>query len=219
MIYCNDVDLLRWEPHLFRDAALASQTLIKGTGDLGGTDFTIASGSFTAASIAPGHVITLDDPIGGSFAVISVDTSTKLTLSVLRGDLFPIDGSAPPPPVGAGTAAAVGYAIRTFAPQSRIVSDMLRQAVGVESLDGGLTAPAILTPQTLKRPCVLGTLQMVYSAVSAVVGDSAMLAVHADLYRRKYQRALRNMAVDLDTNGDGVADMRCSPGLLCLIRQ
>jgi hypothetical protein len=70
----------------------------------------------------------------------------------------------------------------------------------------------------MKRPCVLGTLQMIYSAMSAVSGDSAMLSVHADLYRRLYARALRHMAVDLDTNGDGVADLRRSPGVVCLIR-
>jgi hypothetical protein len=217
MIYCNDVDLLRWEPQLFRDAAMASQVLLSGSGDLNGTAFTIASGSFSDSAVRAGDVITLEAPIAASLAVVAVVSDTELTVSVLQGDLFPSDGSAVTP-VGAGLATGVGFSVRTFMPQARIVSQMLRQAVGVELPGNFDPPPAILTPEAMTRPCVLGTLQMIYSAMAAVAGDSAMLAVHADLYRRLYGRALRTMAVDLDTNGDGVADLRRSPGVVCLIR-
>ena len=36
MTYCTDIDLLTWEPNLFKDAALASQALSAGTGTLDG---------------------------------------------------------------------------------------------------------------------------------------------------------------------------------------
>ena len=44
LTFCNDIDLLHWEPNILRDAAFASQTLISGTGDLAGSTFTIPSG-------------------------------------------------------------------------------------------------------------------------------------------------------------------------------
>ena len=37
--FCNDIDLLHWEPNIFRDAAFASQTLMSGSGSLAGTAF------------------------------------------------------------------------------------------------------------------------------------------------------------------------------------
>jgi hypothetical protein len=217
MIYCNDVDLLRWEPQLFRDAAMASQVLLSGSGDLDGTALTLAGGSLGDAAVRAGDVITFADPVGGSFAVVDVVSDTELMVSALQGALFPADGSAVPP-VPVGSATAVGFTIRTFMPQARIVSDMLRQAVGAEAPGEPGETVTILTPEAMKRPCILGTLQMIYSAMAAVSGDSAALAVHADLYRRLYGRALRHMAVELDTNGDGVADLRRSPAVVCLIR-
>src|SRR5205823_3957113 len=57
MTFCTDIDLLHWEPNICRDAAFASQTLIAGSGDLAGTVFTIASGSFSAAHVAADKIL------------------------------------------------------------------------------------------------------------------------------------------------------------------
>ena len=82
MIYCNDVDLLHWEPNIFRDALFASQLLISGTGNLAGTSFTLASGSLTSAHVVPDEVIVLSGALAGSFPIVSIDSATQLTLSV-----------------------------------------------------------------------------------------------------------------------------------------
>src|SRR5437764_14839643 len=84
MVYCTDVDLLHWEPNIFRDALFASQLLLSGTGNLAGTTFTLASGSLVDAHVVPDEVIVLTGAVAGSFPVVSIDSATQLTLSVLH---------------------------------------------------------------------------------------------------------------------------------------
>src|SRR5947209_1329292 len=122
MVYCTDVDLLHWEPNILRDALFASQLLLSGTGSLAGTTFTLASGSLSSAHIVPDEVVVLSGALAGSFPIVSVNSATQLTLSVLYDGLFPDSGSAVATP--AGTAADLGFAVRTFWPQRRVVSDL-----------------------------------------------------------------------------------------------
>src|SRR5688572_14197966 len=130
MNFCNDTDLLYWEPAIFKDAALASQTLISGTGDLSGTTFTVdAGGSLVTAHVVAGNVVVLTGTGLGSYPIVSVSSATQLTLSVLYDGLYPIGGAPVPSPVG--TAIDIPFTVRTFSPQSRIVSDLLRGAAGV----------------------------------------------------------------------------------------
>src|SRR5688500_17432910 len=101
MNFCNDTDLLHWEPSIFKDAALASQTLISGTGDLSGTTFTLDSaGSLVTSHVAGGNVVVLTGTNLGSYPIVSVNSATQLTLSVLYDGLYPIGGAPVPSPVG-----------------------------------------------------------------------------------------------------------------------
>src|SRR5688572_9351031 len=109
MTFCTDIDLLHWEPNILVDAAFASQTLISGTGNLAGTTFTIASGSFTTAHIAADQAIVLSGSIAGAFPIVSVDSATQLTLSVLYDGLFPTTGNPVASPVA--TANGLTYAV------------------------------------------------------------------------------------------------------------
>ena len=151
MNFCTDVDLLHWEPNLFRDASFASQTLLAGTGDLAGTTFTIDAGSLTAAHVAARHVIVLSGGTAGSFPVVSVDGATQLTISVLYNALFPLSGSPVPSPVG--TAVDLAFVVRTFSPQAMVVSEMLRNAAGLVPGTALAASATILNPQALRRPC------------------------------------------------------------------
>jgi hypothetical protein len=214
MIYCTDIDLLQWEPTVFADAALAGQTLIAGSGDLAGTAFTIASGSFTAAKVAAFGVIELSGTVAGCYPILEVPDATTLTLSTLYK---PWPEEAPGEAGLIGTATGLGYVIRTFAPQAGIVSEMLGQAVGI--VPGTADAITVLNPQALRRPCVLGTLQMIYSAMAAMASEPATLAARADQYERMYRRALRNVKVELDCNGDGVAEQRRALNVMGMVRR
>jgi hypothetical protein len=216
MTYSTDLDLLHWEPNLFRDAAFASQTLLSGTGDLTGTTFALDAGSFAAAHVAANQVIVLSGGTSGSFPIVSVDSATELTLSVLYDALFPLSGDPAPSPVG--TASDLAFVIRTFSPQASVVSEMLRQAAGIVLGTSDETSVTILNPAALRRPCSLGTLQMIYSALAAAAEEPKELLQRADVYARLYRRALESAVVEIDRDGDGVADERVTLGTLKLQR-
>ena len=129
MIYCTDVDLLHWEPNIFRDAAFASQLQLSGNGDLSGTTFTLDTGSLTDAHVTAHQVIVLSGTVAGSYPIVSVDGAAQLTLSVMYDGLYPETGAGVAGPVG--TAIDLGYVIRTFWPQRRVVSDLLTRAAGI----------------------------------------------------------------------------------------
>jgi len=214
MVYCTDVDLLHWEPNIFRDALFASQLLLGGTGNLAGAAFTLASGSLSSAHVVADEVIVLSGALEGSFPIVSVDSATQLTLSVLYDGLFPDGGSAAPSPVG--TASGLSFAVRTFWPQRRVVSDLISRAAGIEPED---ESPAVIVnAQALRRPCALGTLQMIYNALAAASATPEPLSMRADLYERLYRRALSRARVEIDTNGDGKADVARMLNVLELAR-
>ncbi|HEY7117736.1 MAG TPA: hypothetical protein VH475_14200 [Tepidisphaeraceae bacterium] len=220
MTFCNDVDLLYWEPDVMRDAAFASQTLNSGTGDLAGTAFTKTAGAaFDTQAVAAGQVLVLSGTAEGCYVITGVTSASALAVSVLYDELFPESGS-PPASIGA-PASAMGatFAVRTFWAQRRVVSDLLSQAVGIIPGTEEAVTMSILNPEALKRACVLGTLQMIYSAVAAAADDPAKFSTRADLYERLYRRALVRALVDVDLDGDGRADVRRSPGLVRMFRE
>ena|SRR5688572_1710776 len=204
LTFCNDIDLLHWEPNILRDAAFASQTLISGTGNLAGSTFTVASGSFTAAHVTSDQVIVLTGATAGCYPIVSVDGAAQLTLSVLYDGLFPTSGdpATPSPP---GTATGLTFAVRTFWPQRRIVSELLLQAAGIDPSDPD-AEQKILNPDALKRPCTLGTLHLIHSALAAAAEEPANLMIRVDLYEKLYRRALRSVTAKLDLNLDGRLD-------------
>jgi len=218
MVFCSDVDLLYWEPDVLKEAALASQTLVNGTGDVAGTVFTASTGaSFVDQKVEAGQVIVLTGAVAGCFAITAVSDATNLEISVLYDELFPESGDAPPG-VGVGTASGLGFVIRSFWAQRKVVSDLLMQAVGLVPGTAEEASDVILNPRALKRACTLGTLQMIYSAMAAVASEPATFSLRADLYERLYRRALLAAQVDLDLNGDGLLDSRRSPGLVRMVR-
>jgi hypothetical protein len=203
LTFCNDIDLLHWEPNILRDAAFASQTLISGTGNLAGSAFTIASGSFLTAHVAQDQVIVLTGATSGSYPIVSVDSATQLTLSVLYDGLFPTSGDPVPSPPG--TANGLEYVIRTFWPQRRIVSELLLQAAGIDPSDPD-AEHKIMNPDALHRPCTLGTLHLIHSALAAAATEPEQLNKRATLYENLYRSALRAATVKLDLDLDGRLD-------------
>lgn len=209
--FAKDIDLLHWEPTIFRDAAFVSQTLVAATGSLSGTQFTLPDSLFGGAEIVDAEVICLGGAIDGCFPIVSIDSPTQLTLSVLY-DKF---GADPPTAGRVGPDADdIPFAIRTFWPQRAVVTELLLQLL---ELSPG-QFDAVLNPQALRRACTLGALQMIYSAMSAVSADATALRVRAELYERLYRRALRVARVELDLDGDGEADARRALNVLPLVR-
>ena len=88
--FSDDVDMVRYEPILFGELCFANQVLISGEGGtLSGTTFTVAGVDFEAAQVSDGCVIYLrsaDGVIDGCYEIVSVDSATQLTVSVVRAD-------------------------------------------------------------------------------------------------------------------------------------
>jgi hypothetical protein len=179
-------------------------------GNLAGITFSLEVGSFDSAHIAAGQVITITNSpiVAGCYPIVSVNSSTELTLSVLYEGLR----ANPPVPSPIGTATDLDFSICTFRPQIDIVSQMIDEAAGV----AGAT---VTNPEVLRAPCVLGTLQMIYRALAATAEDPVPLLVRADLYERLFRNALRTAAaVELDTDADGVGDVKRPLHFLQLVR-
>ena len=215
MTFATDIDLLHWEPNLFRDAAFASQTLLSGSGDLAGTTFTAAEATLLSAHITADQIIVLSGGTEGSYPIVSVNSATQLTLSILYDGLFPVGSDPVPSPPG--TASGLNFVIRTFWPQRRIVSELMIAAAGLDPADA-LSADKIIRPGSLKRACALGSLHLIYSALAAVATAPANLIGRSNFYGRLYRRALGATRVELDLDGDGEADTVRTLGVLELQR-
>jgi hypothetical protein len=210
--FCTDLDLLHWEPQIFKDAAFISQTLLSTTGDLSDTTLTLGAGLIESAELSGGEIVCVGGTVDGCFPIVSIDSATQLTVSVLYDKLF----ETPSEPVrAAASATGVPVVIRTFWPQRTMVSALFLNLLGLESDQHS----AVLNPDALRRACVMGTLQMVYSAMSAASPDIAAHAVRADLYERLYRRALRRARVELDLNNDGQPDCRRDLATIPLVRK
>jgi hypothetical protein len=202
MTYCTDADLLAWEPDLPREASFASQTLLSGaTASLAGTTLTFATALLGDRRIRAGHVAVLTGTVSGCYPIVSVDSLTECTISAQHDGLHETPRVTAP----AGSASTVSVTIGTFAPQRIATSEMLTRLCGVDP-----TGPHRITnASALRRPAVLGTLHMIYTALSAAGGDDAAdLIVRAELYEKLFRRSLRAVTVDIDTNADGEPDLR-----------
>lgn len=198
---CTDIDLLRWEPHLAAEASFSTQTLLSTTGSVSGTTLTISTGSLGAAHVRAGFIACVSGAISGCFPILSIDSETTCTLSVIYDGL----DETPALPVSPGAGADLTVAIRSFYPQRRIVSDLLMRMAGVEP--GG--SRSIVNVEAFRKPCALGTLHMIYNAMSTASFDNrADLLIRAELYERLYRKSLRAVVAEIDTDGDGIANCR-----------
>src|SRR5262249_36869144 len=159
---------------------------------LAGTTFSIDAGSLIASNVTSDYVIALSGTVTGSFPIVAINSATELVLSVLYDDLFPDDGGVSPQVSGSGS--GIDFAIRTLSPQRKTVSEQLIRAAGLEPNQ----ASRILNPQVLNRPCALGSLQMIYTALAASADDPKTLLTRASMYERLYSRAVRAALVEID---------------------
>lgn len=163
---CSDTDILKLEPGLLSGTSfpLASQTLCRGvTGALSGTTLTATGENFTSRGVAAEHVIYLSDGVGnidGVYEIVSVDTATQLTISIVRSD-----ESASP--IGIGSGSNLYYRISTFAPQiaqaEYELSQRLRLKPGYAESAYGLEHLA--DQKNLKAACVFWSLAWVFGSL------------------------------------------------------
>ncbi len=210
----KDVDLLIYEPGLFKTWRIEHQSKGKGgDGVMSGTAFSAAGGNFVAAGVEAGDVVTLtsvDGMIDGCFEVVAVVSATQLTVSVVRGD--ETQGAVP---VGTGT--SLIWRISSFGPQRAAAERMMLDRVGLDD-----TAAAALDEASLRRlrmVIVSAALVMVFESLIQLEDDVAVLGRKKDVYRRAAEAALVQLRLEFDVDGDGDTDHTLRGGAVQMERE
>ena len=217
LAFSRDVDILRYEPVLFGDLHFPSQVLCSGSGgNLNGTVFTDSSADFTGANVEAGGVIYLrssDGQIDGSYEIVSVDSQTQLTISVLRKD-----GSEDA--VSPGSAEAVSYRISTFAPQASEVLFELTQCFGIRpgKPDSMYDIDNIVDVDVLRQVSVYAVLAGVFSTFA--LGDETDTDFWKKTYhyQQLYSKARERCQISIDINDDEIGERLNVGGSIRLVR-
>ncbi len=203
--FSNDADILKYEPVLFGELHLPWQVLSAGTGGtLSGTTFSEMGGDFVNAQVAGGGAVYLrsaDGSLDGVYEIVSVDSATQLTVSVIRSDS---DDEAIAPPVGTD----VSYRISTFGPQAREVAFELTEYFGIRPGNpaSDIDVEDVLDTQALRRTSVFAVVSIVYAMLASKSEDESFWnkSLH---YRKLFERARERCRFSVDAGSDGTADV------------
>ncbi len=203
--FSNDVDILKYEPVLFGELHLPWQVLAAGTnGTLSGTTFTASGADFVSASVTADGVIYLqsaDGVLDGAYEIVSVDSATQLTVSVIRADSSD-DAVAPP------AATDVSYRISTFGPQASEVGFQLTEYFGIRPGNpaSDYDAEDVLDANVLKRASVFAVIASVYAMLASKAEDENFWkkSLH---YQKLFEKARERYRLSIDAGADGVADV------------
>lgn len=216
--FSSDVDLLRYEPTVFTGSGFPGQVLCKGTnGQVSGTTFTAADEDFLGKQIRAGHVIYLSDGAGnieGAYEVVSVDSATQLTISVLRAE-----ASAPLISIGAGS--SLFYRIGTFDAQGYEVMTALAQNLAIRPgrADSPYSIDDIADPQPLRSLSALMVLQLVFGSLYQNAETDAVCLVKKDLYERLAEQARQRCVIQIDVGDDEIYEKTLAGAHAKLVRE
>jgi hypothetical protein len=214
--FSKDADILRYEPVLFGELNPSGQVLAAGTGGtLSGTTFTASGADFVSAQVSAGGVVYLqteDGSLDGAYEIVSVDSATQLSVSVIRSDSDD-DAIAPP------SATDASYRVSTYGPQASDVGFRLTEHFGIrpgnpESL---YDAEDILDKDVLKRASVFAVISSVYAMLASKARDDNYWkkSLH---YQRLFERARERCRLSIDVGTDGVADVTKAGAFVRLVR-
>lgn len=202
--FSSDADILKYEPILFGELHLPWQVLVAGTGGaLSSTTFTASGADFVSAQVSAGGVIYLqsaDGTLDGAVEIISVDSATQLTVSVIRTD-------SDDEPIAPPAATDISYRVSTFGPQASEIGFQLTEyfGIGPGNPASDIDADDILDTNVLKRASVFGVITSVYAMLANRAEDENFWkkSLH---YRKLFEKARERCRLSIDVGGDGVAD-------------
>ena len=216
--FSNDVDILKYEPSLFGDLHFAGQVLTSGKGaGISGTILNASGADFDAAKITAGMVVYLqseDGVVEGAYEIVSVDSATQLTVSVLRAD-------EQTEAIALADGEDVNYRICSYQPQSGEVFFQLTQHFELRpgAADGSYSADDILDVSVLRQVSVYGVLSIIYATLAGRTDNGVEnFWQKSKYYRQLYEKALQRCRVSVDLGDDGVADSVRSGASVRLLR-
>jgi len=155
--FSNDADILKYEPMLFGELHLPWQVLAAGTdGTLSGTTFSGVGADFVSAQVSAGGAVYMrsaDGSLDGVYEIVSVDSATGLTVSVIRSDS---DDDPIAPPAGDD----ISYRISTFGPQAGEAAFQLTEYFGIRPGNpaSDIDVENVLDTQALRRASVFAVI-------------------------------------------------------------
>jgi len=217
LAFSSDVDILKYEAVLLGDLHFPWQVLCEGAGgEVSGTTFSETSEDFVSAGVGAGGVIylqSLDGKLDGAYEIVSVDSATELTVSILRADG---EGSA----VGPGDASDVSYRVSTFGPQANEVGFELTQYFGIRpgNPDSEYDAGDILDTSVLRQASVYAVLASVYATLGSRAGGDDNFWKKSLHYQKLFEKAKERCRLSIDINDDGISDRMNVGGSIRLVR-
>ncbi|MCF7957976.1 MAG: hypothetical protein K9M57_05950, partial [Phycisphaerae bacterium] len=168
-----------------------------------GVTFSSATATSNDSGVAAGHVIRLRGSGGrgeGCYEIVSVDSQTQLTLSVVRAqsDAAPI---APP------TGDQPNYGITSYDPQIEEASDLLLRRFGIkEEGSESVSVEDIMDVRALRLVCVYAVLAMLYSGMAEWGDGTTDFWTKAHHYQAMCRLARNRVRLEIDTDDDGIAE-------------
>jgi hypothetical protein len=203
--FSNDADILKYEPVLFSELYLPWQVLTAGTGGiLTGTTFTASDADFVSAQVSAGGVIYLksaDSSLDGAYEIVSVDSATQLSISVIRS--YSDDESIAPP-----AATDISYRISTFGPQTAEAGLQLTEYFGIRPGNpaSDYAAEDILNTDVLRAASVFAVISGVYAMLASKDEDENFWKKSL-YYQKLFEKARQRCRLSIDSGSDGVADI------------
>jgi len=203
--FSNDAEILKYEPILFGELHLPWQVLAAGTGaGLSGTTLTASGVDFVAAQVQAGGVVYLqsaDGSLDGAYEIVSVDSATQLSISVVRAGST--DTAVPPP-----AATNISYRISTFGPQTAEVGFQLTEYFGIKPGNPAseIDADDILDTTVLRLASVFAVISSIYTMLAGKTKDQNYW--NKSLYYQKLSAKARGRCrLSIDVGVDGIADV------------
>lgn len=205
LTFSNDVDILRYEPILFGELHLPGQVLSAGTGGiLAGSTFTISNADFISAQVSAGGVIHLqsaDGILDGAYEIVTVDSATQLTISVVRADS---DDELIAPPASTD----ISYRISTFRPQANEAAFQLTEYFGIRPGNpaSDIEVQDIMDTNVLKRASVFAVISSIYAMLASKAGDENFWK-KSQHYQKLFEKARQRCHLSIDAGSDKIADV------------
>lgn len=215
--FSSDRDILKYEAVLFGDLHFPWQVLCQGEGaSLSGTTFSKTGEDFVSAGVSAGGVVYVQSNtagLDGVYEIVSVDSATELTVSVLRSDE---DAGCVTP----GDASDITYRISTFGPQAEQVGFDLTQHFGIRpgNPDGVYGAEDVLDASVLKQASVLAVIASVYATLGSGSDCGEEYWKKSLHYQRLFEKARERCRLSIDVGGDGVSERTNIGGSVRLMR-
>ena len=214
--FSNDADILKYEPALFGELHLPWQVLAAGTGGtLSGTTFTAGSADFVSAQVSAGGVIYLrsaDGLLDGMYEIVSVDSATQLTISVVRSD-------SNSPAIAPPAAGDIAYRVSTFGPQANEVGFQLTEYFGIRPGEPAsiYQVEDVLDTDVLKRASVFAVISSVYALLASRDKDENFWKKSTH-YQMLFEKARERCRLSIDAGSDGVVDVTKNGASIKLVR-